>query len=344
MYKGFYKLSRNPFQLNADPAFFFDSASHKRAKAYLRYGLAQGEGFVVVTGSPGVGKTMLVKELSQFLENDKSVIIGTLVTSNVGAEDTLRLFTSTFNISYEVDDSKAVLLNRIESFFKEQAKQGKRVLLIVDEAQNLPKQSIEELRMLSNYEWEGNIIFQTFLMGQDELGKRIYAPDMEQVRQRIVATYQLKPMTLEETREYIMFRLEKSDWQGNPKFHDEAMQEIFNYTKGVPRRINTVCDRLLLFGFLEELNEIDESSTKKVISEIKEDYKNVNSLKKGDSGLTLPVSNEQTMAVSGNLEERVDKLQQSVAELNEKLKKEQALLRKAILIQLDMEDVFADKD
>ena len=152
MYKNFYNLSQNPFQLNANLDFFFNSAGHKRAKAYLRYGLVQGEGFVVVTGVPGTGKTMLVKELFESLKQDKDIIIGLMVTSQLGAEDTLRMLSSTFNVSYEINDNKAILLSRLENFFKENARRGKRVLLVVDEAQNLPKQSIEELRMLSNIE------------------------------------------------------------------------------------------------------------------------------------------------------------------------------------------------
>ena len=336
MYKSFYRLTKNPFQLNADPAFFFDSSGHKRAKAYLRYGLAQGEGIVVVTGVPGTGKTMLVKELGQFLERDNSVIIGSLVTSNIGAEDTLRLLAATFGISYELDDTKAILLSRIETFFKEKAKLGKRVLLIVDEAQNLPNQSIEELRMLSNFEWEGNIIFQTFLIGQGELGKRLFAPDMEQVRQRIVATYQLKAMNADETKDYILFRLEKAGWKGNPKFTDDVFKAIHDYTKGIPRRINTLCDRLLLYGFLEELSHIDLNAVKKIITEMKQDNKSISNQEK--KSVELPVMTE----TDASLEQKVAALEIMVAELSMKLKKEQALLRKAILIQLNMDDVYAD--
>ncbi len=337
MYKSYYKLTQNPFQLNADPAFFFDSSGHKRAKAYLRYGLAQGEGIVVVTGVPGTGKTMLVKELGQFLRKDNSVVIGSLVTSNVGAEDTLRLLVATFGISSELDDTKATLLNRIESFFKDQAKLGKRVLLIVDEAQNLPKQSIEELRMLSNFEWEGRIIFQTFLIGQEQLGKHIFAPDMEQVRQRIVATYQLKAMNANETKDYILFRLGKAGWQDNPRFDKDVFTVIYNFTKGIPRQINKFCDRLLLFGFLEELNKIDLNAIKKVITEMKEDDKSL-SIRTKKIAEEVPVSPR----TDASLEQKVETLEKMVVELNVKFKKEQALLRKAILIQLDMDDVYAD--
>ncbi len=230
MYKNFYKLTQNPFQLNANIDFFFNSIGHKRAKAYLRYGLVQGQGYVVVTGAPGTGKTMIVKELFKSLEEDTNIIYGLMVSSQVGAEDTLRMLATAFKITYEYIDKKAILLSRLETFFIENAKLGKRVLLVVDEAQNLPKESIEELRMLSNYEWENNVILQIFLVGQEELGKLLYSSNMEQVRQRIVATYHLKVIEEEEIEENIVFRLSKAGWNKNPKFTDDVFSAIYCFT------------------------------------------------------------------------------------------------------------------
>jgi len=335
MYKDFYNLSESPFQLNANLDFFFNSAGHKRAKAYLRYGLIQGEGFVVVTGEPGTGKTMLVKELFQSLEQDKDIIIGLMVTSQVGAEDTLRMLLSVFNISYEFNDNKVNLLSSLETFFKKKARQGKRVLLVVDEAQNLPKESIEELRMLSNFEWEGRVIFQIFLVGQEELGQLLYASGMDQVKQRIVATYHLKAIEENEIKQYILFRLSKAGWSNNPEFKEDIFAAIYQFTKGIPRRINTLCDRLLLYGYLEELSVIDLESTQHVIREIKADY----------SSLNVDNNNSEEIDVLSNLtqEQRIKVLEQKVTDLNRSLSKEKALLRKAILIQLDMEDVYSEE-
>ena len=335
MYKDFYNLSESPFQLNANLDFFFNSAGHKRAKAYLRYGLIQGEGFVVVTGEPGTGKTMLVKELFQSLEQDKDIIIGLMVTSQVGAEDTLRMLLSVFNISYEFNDNKVNLLSSLETFFKKKARQGKRVLLVVDEAQNLPKESIEELRMLSNFEWEGRVIFQIFLVGQEELGQLLYASGMDQVKQRIVATYHLKAIEENEIKQYILFRLSKAGWSNNPEFKEDIFAAIYQFTKGIPRRINTLCDRLLLYGYLEELSVIDLESTQHVIREIKADY----------SSLNVDNNNSDEIEVLSNLtqEQRITVLEQKVTDLNRSLSKEKALLRKAILIQLDMEDVYSEE-
>jgi Type II secretory pathway, component ExeA (predicted ATPase) len=190
MYDGFYNLSRKPFQLNSDSDFFFKSEVHKRALAYMRYGITQGEGFIVITGKPGTGKTMLIKQLINSINREK-VTLGVIVSSQVNADDLLRVVASTLNMPFEGED-KGTLLDRLEKFFVEQASKGKRVLLIVDEAQNLPKSSLEELRMLSNFERFGKTLLQIFLVGQKQFNKTLALPELEQLRQRVVATYQLK--------------------------------------------------------------------------------------------------------------------------------------------------------
>jgi len=341
MYKSFYSLTQNPFQLNANLDFFFDSAGHKRAKAYLRYGLVQGEGFVVVTGMAGTGKTMLVKELFESLKQDQKIIIGVMVTSQVGADDTLRMLSTVFKLAYEYDDNKAILLSRLETFFKESGKKGKRVLLVVDEAQNLPKQSIEELRMLSNFEWEGRPILQIFLVGQEELGRQLYSPGMEQVKQRIVATHHLKAIEQEEIQQYITFRLSKAGWKNNPRFEDNIFPDIYQFTKGIPRLINTLCDRILLYGYLEELSVIDLKSIKHVIKEIEADY---NSISTDEQAVVDSTDdNHQLISVqplTQDQNQRIDLLEKRVKDLTQTVNKERALLRKAILIQLDLDDAY----
>jgi general secretion pathway protein A len=335
MYQAFYNFSKKPFQLNADIEFFYESAEHKRAKLYLNYGLSQGEGFVIVTGAPGMGKTMLIKELCQNLKLKDNVVIGLIVTSQLGAHDVLRVFAETFNIQYE--DNKAALLNKLHLFFREKAKEGKRVVLFVDEAQNLPKESLEELRMLLNFEIEPNVFFQVFLVGQEELGKKLYGEDMKQVRQRVTATYHLKSLTEEESKNYIVYRLTKANWRNNPQFTDDAFEAIYQFTRGVPRLINTFCDRLLLYGFLEELTSIDFKDAQKVFNDFVEES-TVNAPEKN-----LIASRENTeVAISedGNLKTRIESLEQRVKELVTVIGKEKALLRKAILIQLELEDTL----
>lgn len=336
MYDGFYNLTQKPFQLSADPDFFFRSSVHKRALAYMQYGLTQGEGFVLVTGSPGTGKTMLVKSLIQNLNKDK-LLIGLMVTSQVGPEDTLRMVASTFGFQYLHND-KASLLTSFEKFIIEKAREGVRLLLIVDEAQNLPKQSLEELRMLTNLDVNGSQVFQVFLIGQPELKRTVYAADMEQLKQRIVSTYHLDPLDVEETKEYILFRLQTAGWQGKPEFTSSVFENIHEFSAGVPRRINSICDRLLLFGFLEELSVIDTDAIEKVISEVQEEM----FLESSDEILpaTSLAATRYADIESGSLDERLSRIENEILHLQNNVNKEKALLRKAILIQLDMDSVY----
>jgi len=332
MYDGFYNLNKKPFQLTADSDFYFNSAVHKRALAYMHYGLTQGEGFVVVTGKPGTGKTMLVKQLVSSLNNE-NLKIGIMVSSQVGADDLLKIISATFGLPYEGED-KSTLLKNVECFFIKQALEGKRVLMIVDEAQNLPKDALEELRMLSNFELSGRSLFQTFLIGQQQLSDVLMLPDMEQLKQRIVATYQLKPLNADETKYYILFRLEKAGWQNTPQFEDEAFDSIFSYTQGIPRRINTLCDRALLFGYLEELKVINVLAIEKVIADI-EDESSLPTNEFHDASF-------QVNSISNSVDERIISLEKTVTHLQKTIAKERVLLRKAILLQLDMDAVYEE--
>lgn len=336
MYDIFYNLNKKPFQLNADTDFFFNSEVHGRALAYMNYGLKQGEGFVIVIGKPGTGKTMLVKELVKNF-NSNHLTIGVIVSSQVGAYDLLKIISETFHIPHNGED-KASLLTKIYQFFIQKEKEGKRVLMIVDEAQNLPKDSLEELRMLTNFELNTKPLFQIFLVGQPELSGTLFLPEMEQLRQRIVATYQLKPLNTEETKNYIIFRLLKAGWMQNPQFEDDTFEHICNYTKGIPRRINTLCDRVLLFGYLEELKVINADAIKKVIAEIEEESSVMRDEFHDESDLTN--NTEHFIPENGSLHERIAQLEKTVSTLQTTLNKERALLRKAILIQLDMNDIY----
>lgn len=336
MYDGFYNLTKKPFQLNADSDFYFNSAVHRRALAYMRYGLTQGEGFVVVTGKPGTGKTMLVKELVNSL-NAQNITIGIMVSSQVGADDLLKIISATFGLPYDGED-KSTLLTRIERFFIKQAMEGKRVLMIVDEAQNLPKDSLEELRMLSNFEMSGKSLFQTFLIGQKQLGDTMSLPEMEQFRQRIVATYQLKPLDEEEAKQYILFRMQKAGWKNTPQFNEDIFSRICSYTQGIPRRINTLCDRVLLFGYLDELKVITLNAVQKVITDIEEESSLVTD--EFHDVTPAPLILSASLETNNAYEERIAALEKTVVMLQSSLNKERALLRKAILLQLDMGDVY----
>ena len=266
MYEDFYQFSGKPFQLNPDPTFFYQSAGHQRAMAYLRYGLQQGQGFIIVTGDVGTGKTMLVNNLFRELEA-QDVVAAKIVSSNINENDLLRMVCAEFDLPFE-RLSKASLLKQLEVFFKSCADDGKRVLLVVDEVQNLPRGSLEELRMLSNFTHHGVPVVQSFLLGQREFRAIMRAPGLEQLRQRVLAAYHLKPLSPVETETYVKHRLGKVGWQDDPVIDAEVYQGIYQYTAGVPRRINTLMDRLLLNASLEETHRVGFDELRAITHEI----------------------------------------------------------------------------
>lgn len=266
MYESFYGLTGKPFQLNPDPSFYFGSREHRRAMAYLEYGLHQNEGFIVITGEIGAGKTTLVRGLLDKLDPD-SVIAAQLVSTQLGAEDTLRMVGAAFGLRTS-DVSKSDVLLSLEAFLVELSEQGKRALLIVDEAQNLAPRAVEELRMLSNFQLETHALLQSFLIGQPEFRRTMERPQMQQLRQRVIASCHIGPMDADETRGYIEHRLKCVGWKGDPKFDDEAYHAIFQLAGGIPRRINSLCDRTLLSGFLADKRHFTREDVETIGREI----------------------------------------------------------------------------
>lgn len=270
MYESFYKLTSKPFKITPDPSFFFGSRGHKRVLAYLRYGVHQGDGFIVVTGDVGTGKTTLVRTLLSELEEQKKIVAAQLSTTQLDASDLLEMIAAAFGLPHE-GLTKSTLLKNLEKFFKKQNREGKRVLLIVDEAQNLPVKSLEELRMLSNFQEGKQPLFQSFLLGQVEFRTVLSADYLEQLRQRIIASYHLGPLNLDETRAYIEHRMKLVGWNNDPSFSEESFSAIYDFTGGIPRKINTLCDRALLLASLDESHEIDENTIKLVTQELYEE-------------------------------------------------------------------------
>ena len=270
MYEKFYKLNDRPFQLTPDARFFYPSQGHRKALAFLRYGVQQGEGFVVITGGVGTGKTTLVQTLLDELK-DQRIATASVVTTQLEDDEMIRAVAAGFGLPFQRLD-KVSLLKNLETFFRDCVRQRKRVLLVVDEAQNLPARSIEELRMLSNFQFQGKPLVQTFLLGQDQLRARIASLEFEQLRQRITAVHHLGALNVNETKEYIEHRLRCAGWQSDPLITNAAFLAIHEATNGIPRRINNVCDRLMLFGFLEGLHKIEEQAVTNVVQEMRDEY------------------------------------------------------------------------
>lgn len=267
MYEEYFSFAASPFRLNPDPKFFFGSRSHNKAMAYLHYGLRQGEGFIVITGEIGAGKSILIGHLVDQLDRS-SVVAAHLLTANLEPAALLPHVLSAFRIE-AAGSGKSAEIEAFEDFLFDQMNRGRRVLLIVDEAQNLPVATIEELRMLSNMDYDGTPLFQVFLVGQPEFRTVLAKPEMEQFRQRIIASYHLEPLGAEESADYIRHRLTLVGWNDNPAISDDAFDGIFRATGGVPRKINKLCNRLFLYCSLEKLNAIDGAVVGAVVADLK---------------------------------------------------------------------------
>lgn len=363
MYEEFYAFTGKPFQLTPDQKFYFNSKVHNRAMSYLQYGLEQREGFIVITGPVGTGKTMLVRNLFGKLDQ-KNVLGAQLVSTQVEPEDMLRMVCSSFGLPH-TGVTKAGMLHNLESMAAARYVEGKRVLLVVDEAQNLPSSSVEELRMLSNFQVDGRSLFQSFLLGQEEFKRTLALPDLEQFRQRIIASYHLESLDAEETRNYVEYRLGRVGWDNNPSFEPATYAAVHRYSGGVPRRINTLCDRLLLFACLEELHVIGPKAVEMVALEMGAEVggaptaeasrtaavkPSTGAVAKAPPGEPGAVGQEKTgnasPADSAGLDEqlgrqlmhRMDALEQELETLKASARQDRKLLKKALLMQLDLDD------
>lgn len=267
MYEEFYGLKSRPFQLTPDPHYYFESLTHLKALSYLGYGLAQGEGFIVITGDVGAGKTTLVSHLMATIDRER-LTAANVVTTALDSRDIVRVVADNFDIETDNMD-KAQLLGAFEEFLHSEARAGRRCLLIVDESQNLPTGALEELRMLSNFQLGGQALLQIFLLGQPEFRDTLQQSDrLEQLRQRVIAHHHLDPMEAHEIEPYITHRLSKSGWSGRPKITSDVFRLLFSETAGVPRKINTLMSRVLLMGAVEQAELIDQALVGRVLADL----------------------------------------------------------------------------
>lgn len=270
MFDDFFGLTGRPFQLTPDPGFYFESATHRKALSYLGYGLAQGEGFIVITGEVGAGKSTLVAHLMATIDPGR-LTAAQIVTSKLGGEELVHVVAQAFGLPVEGHD-KASALGAIEAFLHEEARAGRRCLLIVDESQNLSIEALEELRMFSNFQLGAHPLLQTLLLGQPEFRETLnHHPGLEQLRQRVIATHHLEAMEPDEVQPYVEHRLALVGWTGNPLIDPRVYPALYEASGGVPRRINQIANRLLLLGAVEQRRELDAAMLAQVVDELKGD-------------------------------------------------------------------------
>ncbi len=293
MHIDIYGFREAPFLMTPDARLFFPSSVHSRAYAHLMYGLSQGEGFVVVTGEVGAGKTTLVERFCAELDK-AAYVVARIVTTQVTGDDLLRLVADAFGSS--PDGDKAAVLRGIMATLRNS--EGRHVL-IVDEAQGLTPTALEELRMLSNITNGGRALLQTILLGQPQLRRTIAGPDLDQLRQRILASFHLGGLSREETKAYIEHRLRAVGWCGDPSWEDEAFNVIYRYSGGVPRRINRLCSRVLLAGALERTPHLTAAMVEGVALELEDDL--------GSAGV-LPLPTPLPARITHDLEAQIEGL------------------------------------
>ncbi len=266
MYEIFYHLKAEPFRLSPDHRFCFNHQSYAKAKAYMQYAFERAEGFVMVTGRPGTGKSTLVNDLVETLSNSGAKV-AKLVSTQLEASDLLRMVAHAFGLQTENLD-KATILQRLDKLLMSHHNDGRRALLIIDEAQDLSTSALEELRLLTNLQLNNQPLLQIFLLGQEELRGLVQGPGMEQVHQRLVAACHLEQLKEDETKAYIIHRLEQVGWQGDPAISNAIYPIIYRFSAGIPRRINQVCSRLFLHGSVEGSHKLGVEDARVVIAEL----------------------------------------------------------------------------
>lgn len=269
MYDQFYHFNAEPFRLSPDHAFAYAHQGYTKARAYMAYAFMRAEGFVMITGRPGTGKTTLIGALLDQLAGE-NVRTANLVCTQVQADDLLKLVAYEFGIATTVVE-KGELLQRLTQQFKSWHRDGQRALLIVDEAQDLSVSAVEELRLLTNIQVEGRPLLQIFLLGQPELRELVLSPQLEQMHQRIVAASHLRPLESQETEAYIVHRLEAVGWCGDPSISQAVFPLIFKFSEGIPRRINLICSRLLLHCAVEQRHRVEVADMRAVVGELQDE-------------------------------------------------------------------------
>jgi general secretion pathway protein A len=267
VYLDYYSLTEPPFDITPNPRFLFYSAKHREAFNHLLYGIRERKGFVQLTGEVGAGKTTLCRAMLEQLSGCYSTAL--ILNPALNADQLMKAITAEFGLPVH-----GLNLDRLDSlaifneFLLRQVEQGKETVLIIDEAQDLGEDMLEQIRLLSNLETDDRKLLQIVLMGQPELRDRLNKHELRQLRQRITVRYHLHPLNRNEVNQYIQHRLEISGARGAPYFTGPALWRIFQYSKGIPRLVNAICDKALLAGYVQQREKIDYRTVGLAIGEL----------------------------------------------------------------------------
>ena len=278
MYFKYYGFKDAPFNMTPNSRFFFESSKHTEALSTLIYAIEERKGFVVITGDIGSGKTTVCRTLLNKLTSETQTAL--ITNTHMSGKDLLCSILEDLEVDY-IPGSKSKLLSQLNQYLIEQLRQDNNVVVIIDEAQNLTPNVLEEVRMLSNLETENEKLIQIIFLGQPELKKKLSMPRLEQLRQRIAVFYHLVPLTEEETKQYVFYRLKVASESNRQYFTYEALNLIYQFSNGIPRLVNSICDSALLNGFIYEKEVIDGELMREVVNESPTIQISGQSMKKG---------------------------------------------------------------
>lgn len=267
MYKDYYGLREMPFNITPDPRFLYLSPSHQEAIQHLRYGIAEKKGFIVLTGEVGCGKTTLCRYLLNEIEG-RPIETALIINPRVSETQLLQAILRELRVE-KIKQSRQELLEQLNAHLLKLIHEGKDIVVIIDESQNMTFQALEHIRLLSNLETDTQKLLQIILIGQPELKEKLQHPSLRQLRQRILVHYDLRPLNREEMEQYIRYRLILAGANGRPEFSRAALNKIFRHSRGIPRLINNICDKSLLSAFVKSRDLVTWWDVRRAVKEDK---------------------------------------------------------------------------
>lgn len=319
MYTEYFGLSTKPFELLPNPKFLYLSKGHRKALSYLQYGVQEHAGFTLLTGEVGSGKTTLLRDIINKISSDTTLAM--VFNTRVDGRQLIAMINEDFGLPTEGKD-KVQLLTELNDFLLDENSANRQPIIIIDEAQNLSMEALEEIRLLSNLEADSFKLVQIILVGQPELKQIIANPSLRQLRQRISISCHLNPLNREECEEYVYHRLETVGNRDCVTFMDGVFDMIYKFSGGIPRLINLICDFLLLSAFVEETREIDLELVKDAVNELSFEEASGQVAFEEDAQQTARVSNNQT------LDDRLARIEENYAKLNASRSEKEAILER----------------